>query len=64
MACIFGLPAATSRSKNLRRRGLNRTAVWVGRKRAWRRRGLPDFDSRVRFRTLVPLVNSRRDSPQ
>jgi hypothetical protein len=64
IACIFGLPAATRRSKNPLRRGSNRTAVWVGRNSALRSRGLPVFDSRVFLRTLTPLANSRGASPQ
>ena len=40
-ACIFAFPASTSRSKKPRRRGLNRTAVWVGRNSAFRRRAFP-----------------------
>src|SRR5436190_16503873 len=63
-ACFFGFPAATKRSKNPLRTGLNRTAVSVGRYRAFRSRAFPDFDSRVRPRTLDPLLNSRGDSPQ
>src|SRR2546421_629847 len=63
-ACTFGFPAATRRSKNPWRTGLNRTAVSVGRYRAFRSRAFPDFDSRVRPRTLDPLLNSRGDSPQ
>ncbi len=53
MACIFGLPAATNRLKKPARTGLNRTAVWVGRNRAFRSRALPVFDSRVRFFTRL-----------
>lgn len=64
MACIFGLPAAISRLKNPARRGLNRTAVCVGRNSALRGRGLPAFDSRVFLRTPVPLVYSRGESPR
>lgn len=64
MACIFGLTAATRRAKKPARSGLNRTAVWVGRNSALRSRWLPAFDSRVFFRTLALLVNSRGDSPQ
>jgi hypothetical protein len=64
MACIFGLPASTSRWKNLARTGLNRTAVWVGRNSAFRSRAFPALLSRVRFRTLAPLRNSRGASPQ
>jgi hypothetical protein len=63
-ACIFGFPAATSRSKNPRRVGLNRIPVNVGRYSDFRSRAFPAFDSRVRPRTLDPLLNSRRDSPQ
>ncbi len=63
-ACILGLPAATSRSKKPARTGLNRTAVRVGRYRAFRSRAFPDLLSRVRPRTLAPLLNSRGDRPQ
>src|SRR3954470_12121860 len=63
-ACIFGLPAATSRSKNPLSRGLKRMAVSVGRYSALRSRALPAFDSRVRLRTEVPLRNSRGAKPQ
>jgi hypothetical protein len=64
MACIFGFPAPTSRSKNPLRTGLNRTAVCVGRNSAWRSRAFPAFDRRVRLRTLVPERNARGASPQ
>ena len=40
IACIRGLPASTSRSKNPLRSGLNRAAAWVGRNSAFRSRGL------------------------
>src|SRR5581483_1648229 len=63
-ACILGFPAATSRSKNPLRTGLNWIAVRVGRYGAFRSRAFPDLDSRVRPRTLDPLLNSRGDSPQ
>lgn len=63
-ACILGLPAATSRSKNPLRSGLNRTAVRVGRYSAFRSRAFPALLSRVRPRTLLPLLNSRGASPQ
>ncbi len=60
-ACIFALPAATRRSKNPLRTGLNRTAV---RSSAFRSRAFPDSDSTVHPRTLDPLLNSRGYSPQ
>src|SRR5204862_4053168 len=63
-ACIRGLPAATSRSKNALRTGLNRMAVSVGRYSAARSRALPAFDSRVCFLTDLPLVNSLGAGPQ
>jgi hypothetical protein len=53
-ACIYGFPAATIRSKNPLRTGLNRTAARVGRYSAFRSRAFADFDSRVRPRTLDP----------
>jgi hypothetical protein len=59
-ACIVGFPAATSLSKNPLRAGLDRIAGRVGRSRAVRSRGLPAFDSRVRLRTDLPLVNGHR----
>ena len=43
--------------------GLNRMAVRVGRSSAFRSRALPGVLSRVRPRTLAPLLNSRGDSP-
>src|SRR5882757_8889485 len=63
-ACIFGFPAANSFSKNPLRTGLNRIAVRVGRYSAFRSRAFPALLSRVRPRTLDPLLNSRGDSPQ
>jgi hypothetical protein len=62
-ACIFGFPAATSRSTNALRRGWNRIAVSVGRSSALRSRASPAWDSRVRLRTLVPLRHARGASP-
>ena len=64
MACIFGMPAATSRAKKAARRGLNRTAVCVGKNSAFRSRAFPALLSRVFRRTLDPLLNSRGASPQ
>src|SRR5262249_10763388 len=63
-ACILGLPAATSRSKNARRTGLNRMALRVGRSSALRSLALPALESRVCLRTDSPLWNSLGASPQ
>src|SRR6516164_2868414 len=64
MARVRGLAAGTRRPKNPSRTGLNRTSVRVARNSAFRSRGFPAFDSRAFFRTLVPPVNSRGDSPR